>query len=166
MWIESEVIAYRSKPGHGRRIRPGCVGNPVLTDNHVEVAGHALPFAPGLSFRRFGKIVTSLVNDIVMPPIGMLLGNVDFSRLSIVLREKTAEAEAITINYGAFINTVLDFVIVAFVIFLVIRQMNKMKRQEAPKPSTTKSCPFCMSVIDIKATRCPNCTSEIETEPA
>lgn len=110
----------------------------------------------------FGKIVTSLVNDVIMPPIGMLLADVDFANLAIVLQEKTAEAEAVTVNYGAFINTTLHFVIVASVIFLVVRQMNKMQRREAPKPDTTKGCPFCMSVIDIRATRCPSCTSQLE----
>lgn len=110
----------------------------------------------------FGKIVTSLVNDVVMPPIGLLLAGVDFAHLAVVLRDKTAKTEAVTVNYGAFINTILHFVIVAFIIFLVIRQMNKMKRQEAPKPETTKGCPFCISVIDIKATRCPSCTSQLD----
>ena len=111
----------------------------------------------------FGKIVTSLVKDVIMPPVGMLLGNVDFSQLSITLREKTAEAEAVTISYGLFINTVLDFIIVAFCIFMVIKAMNHMKRteEEAPKEPTTKGCPKCCSSIPIKATRCPNCTSEL-----
>lgn len=129
------------------------------------VRGNVVDMAVGIIIgAAFGKIVTSFVNDVVMPPIGMLLGDVDFSELSIVLREKSAETEAVTINYGAFINTVLHFVIVAFVIFLVIRQMNRMKRQEVPKPATTKGCPFCMSVIDIKASRCPHCTSQLEAE--
>ena len=111
----------------------------------------------------FGKIVTSLVNDVIMPPIGMLLGNVDFSQLSITLREKTDKAAAVAINYGQFINTVLDFVIVAFCIFMVIKAMNRMKRkdEEPPKKPTTKDCPKCCSSIPIKATRCPNCTSEL-----
>ncbi|MBN2291930.1 MAG: large-conductance mechanosensitive channel protein MscL [Pirellulales bacterium] len=113
----------------------------------------------------FGKIVTSLVNDVIMPPIGMMLGNVDFSKLSIMLREKTTEAEAVTINYGQFINTVLDFTIVAFCIFMVIKAMNRLKHKEedATKPPTTKDCPKCCSSIPIKATRCPNCTSELES---
>ena len=109
----------------------------------------------------FGKIVSSLVNDVVMPPIGMLLGNMDFSSLSITLREKTTEAAAVTINYGLFINTMLDFVIVAFVIFMVIKQMNRLKREEPPKEPNTKDCPMCCSSIPIKATRCPQCTSEL-----
>lgn len=128
------------------------------------VRGNVVDMAVGIIIgAAFGKIVTSLVNDVVMPPIGMVLGNVDFSSFAYVLKEKTAESEAVVINYGAFINNVLDFIIVAFVIFLVIRQMNKMKRQEAPKPSTTKGCPYCMSVIDVKASRCPSCTSQLES---
>jgi len=109
----------------------------------------------------FGKIVSSLVSDVIMPPIGMILGNVDFSKLSVVLREKTATAEAVAIKYGLFINTVLDFVIVAFAIFMVIKQMNRLKKKEAPAEVTTKECPKCFSTIALKASRCPNCTSEI-----
>ncbi len=111
----------------------------------------------------FGKIVSSLVNDVIMPPIGYLMGNVDFSNLAITIKEKTAEAEAVTIKYGVFINTVLDFIIVAFAIFIVIKQMNKLKKaEEAPVAEpTTKDCPKCYSEISIKATRCPSCTSEI-----
>jgi large conductance mechanosensitive channel len=109
----------------------------------------------------FGKIVSSLVSDVIMPPIGLLLGNVDFSKLSIILREKTATAEAVAINYGLFVNTVLDFVIVAFAIFMVIKQMNRLKKKEEAAPVTTKECPKCLSTIALKATRCPNCTSEI-----
>jgi large conductance mechanosensitive channel len=109
----------------------------------------------------FGKIVSSLVNDIIMPPVGMVLGGVDFSKLAFQLSEKTAEAEAVTINYGAFINVVLNFLIVAFCIFMVIKGMNNMKREEEPEAATTKNCPNCDTSISIKATRCPNCTSEI-----
>ena len=111
----------------------------------------------------FGKIVSSFVNDVIMPPIGMLLGNVDFSDLAITLKEKTADAGAVTLNYGLFINTVLDFVIVAFAIFIVIKQMNRLKKkEEAPVAApTTKECPKCYSTIAIKATRCPHCTAEI-----
>ena len=111
----------------------------------------------------FGKIVSSLVNDVIMPPIGLILGNVDFSNLAITLREKTVAAEAVTIKYGHFVNTVLDFVIVAFAIFMVIKQMNRLKKKEeaAPLEVTTKECPKCFSTIALKASRCPNCTSEI-----
>lgn len=129
------------------------------------VKGNVVDMAVGIIIGgAFGKIVSSLVNDVVMPPIGMLLGNVDFSQLAITLREKTAEAEAVTINYGAFINTVIDFIIVAFAIFIVIKQMNRLRRKEEqpPKEPTTKECPKCFSTISIKAVRCPNCTSELE----
>jgi len=130
------------------------------------VKGNVVDMAVGIIIgAAFGKIVTSLVSDVVMPPIGMLLGSMDFSNLAFVLREKTAEAEAVAINYGAFINTVLDFVIVALVIFLVIRQMNRLKREEPAKPATTKACPYCKSTIDLAATRCPNCTSQLEPQP-
>ncbi len=110
----------------------------------------------------FGKIVSSLVNDVVMPPIGLLLGNVDFSNLAVTLRDKTAEAEAVTIKYGIFINTVLDFLIIAAAIFLVIKQINRLKKKEEAPPVTTRECPRCFSTIPLKATRCPNCTSELQ----
>ena len=129
------------------------------------VKGNVVDMAVGIIIgAAFGKIVTSLVSDVVMPPIGMLLGNMDFSSLAIVLRQKTDVAEAVAINYGAFINNVLDFVIVALVIFLVIRQMNRLKREEHPKWATTKACSYCKSTIDLTATRCPNCTSQLERE--
>lgn len=120
----------------------------------------------------FGKIVTSVVNDILMPPIGLLLGRLDFSNLFVNLSGKPyaslAEAKAAgaaTVNYGVFINTVVDFVIVAFAIFVVIRQVNRMKRQqEAPAPApTTKECPHCLSVIPLRATRCAHCTGDLKT---
>ena len=120
------------------------------------VKGNAVDMAVGIIIGgAFGKIVTSLVNDVVMPPIGMLLGKVDFSSLAIALNEKTA------IKYGAFLNNVLDFVIVAFCIFLVVKQMNRLK-QGPPAEPTTKSCPQCLSTIPIKATRCAHCTSTLE----
>lgn len=111
----------------------------------------------------FGKIISSLVNDVIMPPIGMLLGNADFSSLAITLKEKTGESAAVTLKYGLFVNTVLDFVIVAFAIFMVIKQMNKLKKKEVAPAAvpTTKECPKCYSTVAIKATRCPHCTSEI-----
>jgi large conductance mechanosensitive channel len=114
----------------------------------------------------FGKIVSSLVSDVIMPPIGVLLGNVDFSNLAITIREKTAEADAVTIKYGLFINNILDFVIVAFAIFMVIKQMNRLKQKEEPAPAApnTKECPKCYSVIPVKASRCPHCTSELTAD--
>jgi large conductance mechanosensitive channel len=119
----------------------------------------------------FGKIVTSFVNDILMPPIGLLLGNVDFSNLFINLSgrpygslEEAQAAGAATINYGLFINTVLDFIIVAFVIFLLVRQVNRMRREREALPAepTTRECPYCLSTVPLKATRCSHCTSELE----
>jgi large conductance mechanosensitive channel len=119
----------------------------------------------------FGKIVTSFVNDILMPPIGLLLGNVDFSNLFINLSgqpygslEEAQAAGAATINYGLFINTVLDFIIVAFVIFLLVRQVNRMRREREAPPAepTTRECPYCLSAVPLKAIRCPHCTSELE----
>ncbi len=134
--------------------------------------GNVLDMAIGIIIgAAFGKIVTSMVKDVIMPPIGLLLGNVDFSSLFINLSEQefeslaaAQEAGAATINYGAFINTVLDFLIVALVIFLVVRQFNRMKKKEEAPPAepTTKECRFCASTIPIKAMRCPNCTSELK----
>jgi large conductance mechanosensitive channel len=118
----------------------------------------------------FGKIVTSLVNDIIMPPIGLLLNGINFSNLFISLNGQSytslADAQnagAPTINYGVFINNVIDFLIVAFIIFIFIRQINRLQRQPEPKPAepTTKDCPYCFTSIPIKAQRCPNCTSEL-----
>jgi large conductance mechanosensitive channel len=133
--------------------------------------GNVLDMAIGIIIGgAFGKIITSLVNDILMPPIGVLLGNVDFANLFINLSGKpyasladAKAAGAATINYGLFVNTVIDFVIVAFVIFLLIRAVNRMRReQEAPPAApTTKECPYCLSSIPIKATRCANCTSQL-----
>ena len=120
------------------------------------VKGNALDMAIGIVIgTAFGKIITSLVSDILMPPLGLLLGRMDFSGLALHLNEQTA------IKYGAFINTVVDFVIVAFAIFLVIRQINRFKASPPPPDPTTKDCPKCCSSIPLRATRCPHCTSEI-----
>ena len=112
----------------------------------------------------FGKIVSSLVQDVIMPPIGLLLGGVDFSRLAITLKEAVGDAPAVLLKYGVFVNTIIDFVIIAFAIFMVIKGMNRMKRKEEPAPAaapTTKECPHCFTQIPIKATRCPNCTTQL-----
>ena len=119
----------------------------------------------------FGKIIASLVNDILMPLIGLFLGGLSFSGLFIALDGGTYEtleaakaAGAATLTYGAFIQAIVDFLIIAFVIFLIVRSMNRMKKQEpapAPAEPTTKECPHCFSTISIKATRCPNCTSQL-----
>ncbi|MGH7836311.1 MAG: large conductance mechanosensitive channel protein MscL [Candidatus Binataceae bacterium] len=116
----------------------------------------------------FGRIITSLVNDIIMPPIGLILGHVDFNSLFISLDGKSyatlalaKAAGAPTINYGTFINAILDFVIVAFVMFMLIRQVNRMTPAAPAAAPTTKDCPFCLSPIPLKATRCPSCTSQM-----
>lgn len=120
------------------------------------VKGNAIDMAVGVVIgAAFGKIVSSLVNDIITPPLGLLLGRMDFSSLAISLNEKT------TIKYGAFINTVVDFVIVAFAIFVVVKQLNRLKKAPPPADPTTKECPKCCTVIPIKASRCPHCTSEL-----
>ena len=116
----------------------------------------------------FGKIIASLVSDILMPPIGLLLGGIDFSNLYVALNgaaypslAAAQEAGAPTINYGLFLNNVVDFLIVAFVVFLLVRAINRMsKPKSAPEAPSTKICPYCYSGIAIKATRCPQCTSE------
>ena len=131
--------------------------------------GNVVDMAVGIIIgAAFGSIVSSLVNDVVMPPIGLLLGGVDFTNLFVTLSAGSyrtlAEAQAAgaaTINVGVFINTVLDFVIVAFAIFVVVRQMNRLKRQPPPADPTEKDCPFCLSRIPIKATKCAHCTSEL-----
>ena len=134
--------------------------------------GNVLDMAVGIIIgAAFGKIVAVFVSDVLMPPIGLLLGKMDFSNLFLNLTAKPyatiAEAKAAgaaTINYGLFLNTVIDFIIVAFAIFLLIRQVNRLKRQPHPAPAvpTTKECPYCVSSIAIKATRCPHCTSELK----
>jgi large conductance mechanosensitive channel len=115
----------------------------------------------------FGKIVSSLVNDIIMPPLGLILGRVDFSSLFISLSDKSyaslaaaKAAGAPTLNYGVFINNVVDFLIVAFAVFLLVRGINRLYRAPAAAP-TTRPCPYCLTNVPLAATRCPACTSEI-----
>ncbi len=134
--------------------------------------GNVMDMAIGIVLgAAFGKIVSSFVKDILMPPLGYLMGNVDFTNLFIDLSgkgfatlEEAQKAGAPTLNYGMFLNTVVDFVIIAFAIFLVVRQMNRLKKAEEPAPSepTTKPCPYCLSEIPLEATRCPHCTSQLE----
>lgn len=133
--------------------------------------GNVIDLAVGVIIgAAFGKIVDSLVNDIIMPPIGRLLGGVDFSNLFINLTDTpyatlaaAKEAGAATINYGIFLNTLITFLIVAFAVFLLVRTVNHMQRPiEAPAaPPTTKECPYCLSSIAMRATRCAHCTSEL-----
>ena len=134
--------------------------------------GNVVDLAVGIIIgAAFGKIVTSLVNDIIMPPLGLVLGRVDFSNLFINLSGQPfaslAEAKvagAPTINYGVFLNTVMDFVIVAFAIFLLVRFINRLSRQleATPAAPATRECPFCLSSIPLRATRCPQCTSTLQ----
>lgn len=133
--------------------------------------GNVLDMAVGIILgAAFGKIVSSLVADVIMPPVGLLLGNVNFTNLFINLSSQpyatladAKAAGAATINYGVFLNAVLDFVIVAFAIFLLIRQFNRLTRKPEPAVApTTKSCPYCVSTIALNATRCPACTSELK----
>jgi large conductance mechanosensitive channel len=111
----------------------------------------------------FGKIIASLVSDVLMPPLGLLLGNMDFSSLSLTLKQVDAAAKPVTLNYGMFLNTIINFLIVAFCMFLVIKGMNHMNRlgqkPVAPTVPTDKTCPECLSVIPLRATRCAQCTT-------
>lgn len=117
----------------------------------------------------FGKIISSFVTDILMPPLGLILGRVNFSDLYINLSggsyaslEEAKKAGVATINYGMFIQNVVDFLIIAFVIFLMVRQINRMRKGKEPETPVNKECPYCASNIPIKAIRCPNCTSELK----
>ncbi len=121
----------------------------------------------------FGKIVTSMVNNIIMPPLGLLMGKVDFSNLFINLSSHhvttVAEAQKLgvpVLSYGLFLNSVLDFIIIAMAIFIVIKQLNRFKTPACEVPADTKECPFCMTSINIKAVRCPSCTSELPAQEA
>jgi large conductance mechanosensitive channel len=133
--------------------------------------GNVLDMAVGIIIgAAFGRIVTSLVNDVIMPPIGLLLGRANFNSLYLNLSGQAfaslADAQAAgapTVNYGLFLNAILDFVVVAFVIFLLLRQVNRLATKPVPVVATTKECPFCASTIAIKATRCPHCTSQLNT---
>jgi len=138
--------------------------------------GNVVDMAVGIVIgAAFGTIVNSFVSDIIMPPIGLILGNVDFSGMFVVLKEgKVAgpygslaaakAAGAVTLNYGVFINTIISFLIISFAVFLLIRNINRLKKkEEAPAPApATKECPYCISVIPIQAVRCPHCTSELK----
>jgi large conductance mechanosensitive channel len=143
------------------------------------VKGNVVDMAVGIIIGgAFGKIVSSMVNDIIMPPIGLLIGKVDFSNLFIDLSGKdyaslaqAKDAGAPTINYGMFVNNIIDFVVVAFALFLVVKWMNKLRdnaakaeaKHEAPAPAapTTKQCPYCLSEIPLKAVRCAYCTADL-----
>jgi large conductance mechanosensitive channel len=132
------------------------------------VKGNAIDLAVGVVIgAAFGKIVDSLVKDIIMPPFGLVAGKVDFSNLFVSLGDKDfstlAEAQAAgapTLNYGLFINAIINFIIIAFAIFILVRQINRFRRKRE-KATDARKCPFCMSAIDPQATRCPQCTSQL-----
>jgi large conductance mechanosensitive channel len=130
--------------------------------------GNAIDLAIGVVIgAAFGKIVSSLVSDLMMPPIGLLMGGIDFSAKKLTLKDAVLDATgktvtpATTINYGVFINNVIDFLIVAVAIFIVIKLMNTARKTPPPPPPSTKECPLCASVIPLKAKKCPNCTSDL-----
>ncbi len=131
--------------------------------------GNVLDMAVGIIIgAAFGKIITSFVEDILMPPLGLLLGKVDFSNLFVSLSEQhfpslgaAKAAGAATLNYGVFLNHVVNFAIVAFAVFLLIRQVNRLKRQPAPAAPTAKDCPHCLMSVPLQATRCGHCTSQL-----
>ncbi len=124
--------------------------------------GNVVDMAVGIIIgAAFGKIVTSLVSDVIMPPIGLLLGGVDFSGIMFTIKEATNGAPAVAMRWGVFINTIVDFVIVAFVIFLVIKAMNTVMKKEEPAV-TTRPCPECMMPVPIEAKRCGHCTSPLK----
>lgn len=137
--------------------------------------GNVMDMAIGIIIgAAFGSIVKSLVDDVIMPPIGVILGNIDFSNLFVVLKAgvkaaapyaSLAEAKsagAVTLNYGVFINTIVSFLIVAFAVFMMVRILNRLKTEAPPPPANTKECPYCLSAVALKATRCPHCTSELK----
>ena len=134
--------------------------------------GNVMDMAIGIIIgAAFGKIVSSFVNDVLMPPLGLLMGNSDFSNKFFTLQGESfatlyaaKEAGTVTINYGLFLNTVIDFIIIAFAIFFIVKQMNRMKKKPAPAAPNTKECPHCLSNIPIKASRCGHCTSELKVE--
>jgi len=131
--------------------------------------GNVLDMAVGIIIgAAFGKIVTSFVSDILMPPLGLLLGKMDFASLFLNLSGQhyptiaaAKAAGAATLNYGLFINTIIDFLIVAFAVFLLVRQVNRFKRQQPAAAPATKDCPYCASAIPAPASRCPHCTSQL-----
>ena len=139
------------------------------------VKGNVVDMAVGIIIGgAFGTVVSSFVNDVMMPPIGMLVGDIDFQDMMVVMKEGATpgpyetlaaakEAGAVTLNVGMFINAAVSFTIIAFAVFLLVKGINRLKREEAAPPPapTTKECPFCASAIPLKATRCPHCTSEI-----
>jgi large conductance mechanosensitive channel len=166
--VEFSEVSFYTRP----KVNPLLKGRKIMLKEFKEFAlkGNVLDMAVGIIIgAAFGKIVSSFVSDVILPPFGLVLGKVDFNELFVNLSDKTfntlAEAKAAgapVLKYGVFINTIIDFVIVAFVIFLVVQQINRLKKAPQPAPPNTKECPFCFSAIPIKATRCPQCTSELK----
>jgi large conductance mechanosensitive channel len=164
--LESLGAAHLGSP----KLLLGKKGGPLLKEFRAfAMRGNMLDMAVGIIIgAAFGRIVSSFVSDVLMPPIGLLTGRSDFSNkfinLSGTAYATLAEAKAAgaaTINYGAFFNAVFDFLIVAFAVFLLIRQVNRLKSEEQPPAPTSRDCPFCYSAVAIKATRCPHCTSAL-----
>jgi large conductance mechanosensitive channel len=164
-------------PSQGFFLKTAVKGGSMLKEfREFALKGNVMDMAVGIVIgAAFGAIVASFVNDVIMPPIGLLLGNVDFSNLFLVLKEgkiagpyaspaAAKAAGAVTMNIGVFINTIISFLIIAFSVFLVVKNVNRLKREEQTPPAapTTKECPFCLSAIPIKAVRCPHCTSEVK----
>jgi large conductance mechanosensitive channel len=157
------------------RPKPFFQGGRMLKEfKAFAMRGNVLDLAVGIIIGgAFGTIVKSLVDDVIMPPIGLALGNVDFTNLFVLLKEGAkapapystlAEAQAagaVTVNYGLFVNSIITFLIIAFAVFLIVRAANRMKPPEAASPST-KDCPYCRMAIPVGATRCPECTSELK----
>jgi large conductance mechanosensitive channel len=133
--------------------------------------GNVMDMAIGIIIgAAFGKIVASFVNDVLMPPLGLLMGSSDFTNKFFTLSgesfatlDAAKAAGAVTVNYGMFLNTVIDFVIIAFAIFIMVKQINRLKKQPEAAPPNTRECPYCLSAIPIKASRCAHCTSELKT---
>jgi len=151
-------------------MNPGRGGKVMIKEfKEFVVKGNVLDMAVGIIIgASFGKVVTSFVSDVMMPPIGLLLGKVDFSNLFINMSGKSFEsladakkAGAATLNYGLFLNTTIDFLIVGFAIFILVRQVNRLKRRTPAAAPVTRVCPFCFTDIPVKATRCPHCTSTL-----
>ncbi len=136
--------------------------------------GNVLDMAIGIIIGvAFGAVVNSAVNDIIMPPIGLLLGKINFADMFVILKEghlpspyntvsAANDAGAVTLNYGLFINTLISFIIIALVVFLIIKAANRFRKKEESKSEETKECPFCFSSIHIKAIKCPNCTADLK----
>lgn len=165
-FLESTGIGHLGSP----KALLGKRGGALLQDfRNFALRGNMLDMAVGIIIGvAFGRVVSSLVTDILMPPLGLLGGRADFSGKFIDLsgkayptRAAAKAAGAATINYGLFLNTVFDFLLVAFAVFVLIRQANRLKGEEKPPVATTKECPFCLSSIPLKATRCLYCTSAI-----